>query len=162
MPKSNTRDLTPSLPDFEFEQGRNVDTSYFLEGGCVCGKVRYASQSAPFASDYCHCDTCRRLSGAPITAWMDFKSSEVTFHGQISEFQTSEKIYRGFCSDCGSRLTYRHVDHPDYITLTVTSLDNPEQVTPTYHIYTEERLHWLTVEDELPRYAKGQTSYSEK
>lgn len=162
MPKPKTSNLTPSLLACVSKQDDHSATLSHFKGGCMCGKIRYISKSAPFASDYCHCDTCRRLSGAPITAWMDFKSSEVTFYGEISEFQTSDKIYRGFCSSCGSRLTYRHIDHPDCITLTVTSLDNPEQVTPTYHIYTEERLHWLTVEDELPCYAKGQTSYSEK
>lgn len=128
-----------------------------LEGGCACGAVRYISRAMPFASDYCHCETCRRLSGAPVTAWMDFNTSEVSVSGEITEFQTSEKIRRGFCRHCGTRLTFRHVDYPQYTTLTVTSLDEPNRVSPTYHIYTEESVDWLSIEDDLPRYLRGQT-----
>lgn len=137
---------------------QSVDKVLPLTGGCVCGSVRYTASATPFAADYCHCDTCRRSSGAPVSAWMDFKTEQVTIEGQIDEFQSSENIYRGFCPKCGTRLTFRHVDYPQYTTLTVSSLDNPNSVSPTYHIYTEESVDWLDINDNLPRYERGQTS----
>ena len=131
-----------------------------LTGGCMCGAVRYQASAMPFASDYCHCDSCRRSSGAPVTAWMDFLTEQVSIQGEIAEFKSSEKIYRGFCPHCGSRLSFRHEDYSNYTTLTVTSLDSPNLVSPTYHIFTEETPTWLTITDDLPRYLRGQPSYS--
>lgn len=45
--------------------------------------------------------------------------------------------------------------YPEYLTLAITSLDNPDAVAPTYHIHTESQLPWLPIQDEHPRYPKG-------
>ena len=36
-----------------------------LEGGCLCGAVRYRIGVEPRNADYCHCRMCRRAGGAP-------------------------------------------------------------------------------------------------
>ena len=35
-----------------------------LEGGCLCGNIRYRSVNAPVFVSHCHCQRCRRHSGA--------------------------------------------------------------------------------------------------
>ena len=42
-------------------------------GGCLCRKIRYQIEGDSFDSDYCHCRICQRQTGAPVSAWMDFK-----------------------------------------------------------------------------------------
>jgi hypothetical protein len=37
-----------------------------IEGGCVCGGVRYRLEAAPTQVNDCHCLDCRRSSGAPF------------------------------------------------------------------------------------------------
>ena len=37
-----------------------------LEGGCLCGAVRYRISAAPSHTDYCHCRMCQRSTGAPV------------------------------------------------------------------------------------------------
>jgi hypothetical protein len=39
-----------------------------LEGGCLCGAVRYRLNGEIEESAYCHCRTCQRQSGAPVVA----------------------------------------------------------------------------------------------
>ncbi|GLP95112.1 GFA family protein [Paraferrimonas sedimenticola] len=129
-----------------------------LSGGCLCGRTRYQATAMPFASDYCHCRQCQVGVGSVITQWMDFKVEQVVWSGgPLKEFASSDKVRRGFCPDCGSSITYRHLDHGEYITMSVASLDNPELVSPDYHIYTESQVSWLKVADEHPRYAKGRS-----
>ena len=36
-----------------------------LEGGCLCGAVRYRATS-PVKTNYCHCRLCQRSAGAPV------------------------------------------------------------------------------------------------
>jgi len=38
-----------------------------IEGGCQCGAVRYRAIEIPLARTLCHCRSCRRASGAPLT-----------------------------------------------------------------------------------------------
>ncbi|MFM5679390.1 GFA family protein [Aeromonas veronii] len=127
-----------------------------MKGGCHCGAIRYEVLTAPFAADFCHCRDCQRTTGAPVGAWMDFYAEQVQWLcGKPTEYASSDFIRRGFCAECGSTLTYRSTQYPDYLTLAIASLDNPEAVAPTYHIHTDSQLPWLLIQDEHPRYRKG-------
>jgi hypothetical protein len=39
-----------------------------LEGGCLCGQLRYRISGQPRSADHCHCRMCRRAAGAPVVA----------------------------------------------------------------------------------------------
>lgn len=38
-----------------------------LKGGCHCGAVRFETPDAPVYAAICHCEDCRRQSGAPYS-----------------------------------------------------------------------------------------------
>lgn len=129
-----------------------------LTGGCLCGAIRYCIDGAPFDADYCHCRMCQQQTGAPVSAWMDFKVGQVHWlKGKVKEFASSGKVRRGFCPECGSTLTFRDTGYVDYLTLSITSLDNPALVSPRYHIYTQSALDWHCIDDSLPRYGEGRS-----
>ena len=41
----------------------------WVEGGCLCGAVRYRVEGPPLHAGYCHCRMCQRAAGAPVVAW---------------------------------------------------------------------------------------------
>ncbi len=128
------------------------------EGGCLCGAIRYQVEGEPFDADYCHCRSCQKSTGSAFGAWMDFKLSQVIWlKGQVTEFASSEFIRRGFCDKCGTSLTYRHTQYPDYSTLSIASLDDANQVKPKYHIYTDSQLNWLVIKDDCERYPQARS-----
>ncbi|MCO7224874.1 GFA family protein [Pleionea sp. CnH1-48] len=130
-----------------------------LEGGCLCGAIRYRVYGEPFAAEYCHCRMCQKVAGAPVSSWMDFKVEQVQwFKGSVFEYSSSEHVRRGFCRDCGATLSFRDSRHPDYFTLAIPSLDEPEQVQPTYHIYTESEISWHRIADDLKRFPQSRQS----
>jgi hypothetical protein len=51
-------------------------------------------------------------------------------------------------------LTYQHADDPDSIDVTACSLDTPEALTPEDHVWTDRRISWLRLADDLPRYRR--------
>lgn len=138
------------------------DAQLPLVGGCHCGSLRYALSDAPFDADFCHCTDCQRTTGAPVGAWMDIKAAQLTWttDARPTEYASSSDIRRGFCAVCGSSLTYRSQSHPDYLTLAITSLDNPEGMAPRYHIYTDSAVSWLALSDDAPRYSGNRTKSS--
>ncbi|SDJ65042.1 Uncharacterized conserved protein [Ferrimonas sediminum] len=132
-----------------------------LEGGCLCGAIRYRTSAAPFAAEYCHCSQCRKAVGGVAVAWMDFNRNQVRWQKQIpTEFASSEHVFRGFCSQCGTSLSFRDDRYPDYLTLSVASLDDVNQVIPTYHIHTDSQPNWLSIDDEGPRYGQNRGDHS--
>lgn len=133
-----------------------MQESVSLEGGCLCGRVRYQLFAKPFATECCHCNMCQKASGAPLTTWMDVKISQCQWTKEKpTEYESSEFVRRGFCPQCGSSLSFRDIRHPEYFTLTINSLDEPNLVEPERHIYTQDQVGWLNIHDDIPRFAKG-------
>ncbi|MCL1126261.1 GFA family protein [Shewanella surugensis] len=127
-----------------------------MQGGCHCGALRYEVQAMPFDADFCHCRDCQQVTGAPVAAWMDFKAENIHWlKGKVTEYASSDNIRRGFCGHCGSTLSYRSLEYPDYFTLNIVSLDEPNVIKPRYHIHTETQVQWLSVADEMPKHLKG-------
>ncbi|MCG9712911.1 GFA family protein [Shewanella insulae] len=129
-----------------------------LQGGCLCGALRYKVSAAPFDSDYCHCSQCQKSTGAMAACWMDFKADQVSWlQGTPKEYASSDTIRRGFCQQCGTSISYRSTDYPDYYTLSIASLDDANAVAPRYHIYTDKQPDWLKIADDLPKYRQSRS-----
>ena len=126
------------------------------EGGCFCGAVRYKLSGPVSAETNCHCNICRRTSGAPFVAWFTVPTS--SFHivsGAPASFESSGHAVRTFCSLCGTALTFRSLKSPEEIDVTTCSSDDPERVPPRDHTWTESKLRWIKLADDLPTHAKA-------
>ena len=124
-----------------------------LEGGCLCGGVRYRIGAEPHDADYCHCRMCQRATGAPVVAWLTVASAGFTWtKGALAVYRSSEKAERLFCPRCGTQLGFRELAEPDQLDVTLASLDDPEAVRPSHHIWTASRIGWFDTADDLPRY----------
>jgi len=77
-----------------------------FEGGCLCGAVRFVATGQPKWVAWCHCQSCRRHSGAPVSVFAAFERAVyVVTKGEITKFSSSPGVQRGFCAKCGSTLT---------------------------------------------------------
>jgi hypothetical protein len=130
-------------------------TTAILEGGCLCGSVRYRVTAAPVAVSYCHCPSCRRASGAPATAWAMFAEDAFAWTGAApARYGSSPGVERTFCGTCGTPLVYLADALPGLVDVTVGSFDEPAALAPAMHIWESRRLPWLRIEDGLPRHAE--------
>ena len=124
-----------------------------LEGGCLCGQVRYRINALPRDAGYCHCRMCQRAAGAPVVPWLSVASSALAWtEGEPAVYRSSEKAERLFCPRCGTQLGFREVALPERLDVTLASLDDPEAVRPSHHIWTASRIGWFEVADDLPRH----------
>ena len=75
-----------------------------FEGGCLCGAVRFVATGQPKWIAWCHCQSCRKHSGAPASVFVVFKRSAYTItQGEITKFDsTREEPAADFCARCGS------------------------------------------------------------
>ena len=114
------------------------------EGHCLCGAVRFTADGEPKWTSYCHCQCCRRHTGAPVSAYAGFEAAKVRFSGgALSTFESSPGVRRGFCARCGSTLTYEGDRWPGEVHLHVGAFDDPAALAPTGHAFADERLPWL-------------------
>lgn len=133
-------------------------TTPTFTGGCACGAVRYESDAEPLAMFNCHCRTCQRVSGGPYVPVVLFPSrsfrivkGELRHHSLPSEGGGRHK--RGFCPECGSRLTGGEGDAPrDFIGVTASSLDDPSVFEPQFDIFASRAQRWDPLDPSRPRH----------
>lgn len=129
-----------------------------MEGGCLCGAVRYRLEGAPLHADYCHCRMCQRSTGAPVVAWGTWPAERLAWLAREPlTFASSEKGARSFCPSCGTQLTFVHADAPTLVDVTLASLDDPARFEPQSHGWTMSRIPWVDMGDDLPRHLEGVT-----
>ena len=124
-------------------------------GHCLCGRTRYRAKGDPAWACYCHCESCRRATGAPVTAYAGFAIDRFAFEGEEpGRYESSPGVTRTFCRHCGTPLTYQTAEWPDEIHLLVGSADHPEaaSLAPQRHVFEAERIPWLALGDGLPRH----------
>jgi hypothetical protein len=75
--------------------------------------------------------------------------------GEPAVYRSSRIAERLFCPSCGTQLAFRAIAEPDHLDVTLASLDYPEAVRPTHHIWTASRIGWFDTADDLPRYPES-------
>ncbi len=106
-----------------------------VEGGCLCGAVRFVAVGAPYRVGICHCLDCRKHHGALFHASAIFPETAVTVSGETRDYRG-----RHFCPRCGSSVFSRTGDE---IEITLGALDEIGQFQPTYELWTIRREPWL-------------------
>jgi hypothetical protein len=123
-------------------------------GGCLCGTVRYETLGEPIWVGHCHCRSCQKHSGSAFTTGVMFRASDLVWDKSKPEvYKSSPGVERGFCPTCGSTLTFARLDR-DEVTVLAGSLDNPNVISPSEHIFTEEQCIWLRLDDGLPSHSR--------
>ena len=99
---------------------------------------------------------CRRLSGAAFLTFVVFPAEAFTWTSSAPprRYRSSAGAERGFCERCGSTLATFEAVLPDWMQVTMGSLDHPERIAPQEHIFTDSAMPWLVVGDGLPRYPR--------
>ena len=127
-----------------------------LEGGCLCGAVRYRITVEPVDPAYCHCRMCQRRSGAPAVATAEIPvTGFAIILGEPAAYRSSPAAQRLFCRDCGTELYFTLLDDPPSLSLNIGTLDDPEAVQPIKHIWTSSQVSWFDVDDDLPRHPEN-------
>ena len=114
-----------------------------MTGGCQCGRVRYAARIANDDAYLCHCGMCRRATGGVSIAFCNVPKADVAWTPAPPDHYASSAIARrGFCSACGTPLSFDYPDSPD-MDLTVGSFDDPGRFVPRNHFAVDTMLeHW--------------------
>jgi hypothetical protein len=133
-----------------------------IEGGCLCGGVRYSASSEPALVGVCHCDDCRKFSGSAFSFLVAIEKSSLEVRGTLKTYSniadTGRPIFRSFCPDCGSSVVEESASHPGYIIVNAGTLDFPACVSPSIELYCHNALPWIQISG-MKRFAKMPPSF---
>jgi len=119
-------------------------------GKCFCGAVEIKVTGEPVAAGYCHCESCRSWSAAPVNAFSLWKNEAVTVvrgADNVGTYHKTERSYRKFCKACGGHLM---TEHPQWGLIDVYAATIPTyRHAPQLHVNYAETT--LRMKDGLPK-----------
>ena len=125
-----------------------------LEGGCLCGAVRWTAEGAPKAVHHCLCSMCRRWTGSAFATLAWFARDAVRWTDTPAAYRSSP---------IAGPHALRPVRDPAVPWLTTqettwrlrsAAFDAPEAVTPTHRYGVESRIRWADIGSDLPDKAR--------
>ena len=115
-------------------------------GGCQCGAVRFSVGRLGRAT-VCHCRMCQKATGGIGGVYVI--GHDITWtRGAAKHFRSSNKVRRGFCSDCGTPLTFE-LDSGG-IDMAIAAFDRAGEITPVLQMASDARLPWVDALGALP------------
>ena len=124
-----------------------------INGGCLCGKVRYEISGRLFDASHCHCSQCRRQHGAVYATYADFDPDDFRWVSGEELLKIYEPTPEGgwcFCSECGSSLA--GTEHGKVFSITLGTVEGDPGIEPESHIFTGSKAQWHQIDDALPQF----------
>ncbi len=124
-----------------------------LTGRCLCGNCTWETTGKPNWAGNCHCESCRRHCAAPFTSFFGINNGHWQWTGATpAELNTSVGVTRYFCSECGTPMAYHNVKWAHEVHFYLAAMDDVGALSPQFHVHWAERVPWLYVNDDLPKF----------
>jgi|ETNmetMinimDraft_26_1059896.scaffolds.fasta_scaffold57759_1 hypothetical protein len=130
-----------------------------ITGSCLCGGIRFEIESAVGPFEICHCNRCRKRSGAAALAMIRVLSSDFKLVSgrELIKNYDAPLLYRppayqsSFCAECGSPAPPADPEG-ESLEIPAGLLDTDPEIKPDKHIFVEFVPPWDRISDGLPRY----------
>ena len=129
-----------------------------LEGGCLCGGVRFRIDGKLGPAGFCHCKQCQRASGSAFAANAPARTRYlqlVSGSELVTEYESSPGKFRAFCRRCGSPLYSRRDSEPELRRIRLGTLDGDPGRRPLAHVFVGSKAPWFAIHDALPQFEAG-------
>ena len=129
-------------------------TEKVVAGACLCGAVRFELQGPLEGVAHCHCTMCQRAHGTAFATWVAVPNERVRItagEDQVTHYRSSAIGTRSFCRTCGSSMFCTLDTHPGVTDVALGCLAPDHGAIPRAHLFWDDRVGWLEIEDGLPR-----------
>lgn len=125
-----------------------------IEGGCLCGAVRFTIDADPIAARACWCRLCQYLGGGSGMVNVCFPSAAFAITGEVRDHHSiadsGNRMTRGFCPVCGTPLFSAAEARPHLRFVRAGALDDPNLMAPQTTIWTAQAPDWACIDPAIP------------
>jgi hypothetical protein len=130
-----------------------------MNGGCLCGAVRYEISGEAERFYHCHCRRCRKATGTghasnllvtPLESIQWIEGESLLRRYKVPE---AKRFFNCFCSQCGSPMP-RVVPELNGVLIPAGTLDDEPPVRPQARIFWDSRAEWSCSGDDIPVFSE--------
>jgi hypothetical protein len=127
-----------------------------IEGGCLCGKVRYSGDTEPTFVAVCHCKNCQKATGTAFNIVVGVPTPALTIQGTLKAYadrgDSGKALSRMFCPECGSSVIDEAEAFPGMAFILAGTLDDTSWVKPGMEIFCDSAQPWVALGGERQRF----------
>jgi hypothetical protein len=134
-----------------------------FEGKCQCGKVHYRVQGVAATLLVCHCLECQRQSASAfgMALWVNQAKLQL-LSGELNQWSrttpSGQQMLCRFCHTCGTRL-FHQIKGSKQISIKPGTLNQPRQLQPVAHIWTNSKQDWVSIPENLLQYPENPPTF---
>ncbi len=120
-------------------------------GGCLCGAVRYKVIGEPVRVANCHCNDCRKVTGASFATNVFVKEENLVIESGVTKSyqhksDSGNMMPKKFCPECGSQIFSYGTGSPGVVGIKVGSIDDANDIKPQITVYAARALPFSHVD----------------
>jgi hypothetical protein len=113
--------------------------------------VKFEVTEVPDTLRYCHCESCKKLSGSAATVNLRVPSAAIRIlEGEdlLQSFRPEQGTAKTFCRTCGSNLFGGGWPESENASVRAPAIDDPFEARPGAHIFVRSVAAWETLPDD--------------
>ena len=118
-----------------------------IEGGCLCGAVRYKISAEPIVMRACWCRLCQF-----IAAGNDAIAITGELRDYVSTADSGNHMHRRFCPACGTHMFSAAEERAHLIIVRAGTLDDPGIVAMDAVIWTAQAPSWAHIDANIAQF----------
>jgi hypothetical protein len=130
-----------------------------VEGGCLCGQVRYKVDRDGARCAVCHCRHCQKQSGSAFSIILIAARAGFEVEGELGTYvdhgDSGAAVLRRFCPVCGSSVLSEPANAA-VVVIKAGTLDDVSTLRPQVHVWTSSAQPWVTLPGDVPCLASQQ------
>jgi hypothetical protein len=133
------------------QDARRPSPEHPLQGGCLCGAVRFELTAPLLSAGYCHCTHCQRRTGTGSSA-----NGRVPREGfallqgaqELAAFTPPQGRPKLFCRRCGSAVFSGDPFADEEVSLRLGTLDGDPGIRPSHRQFVASAAPWEPIPDD--------------
>ncbi len=119
------------------------DTALPIEGGCRCGRIRFAITMPPLLTMACHCTGCQKMTASAfsLSVAVPVDGFALLAGAPVIGGLHDDQLRHQHCDWCKSWVFTRIPGAP-FVNVRATMLDDPAPWEPYIETQTAEKLSW--------------------
>jgi len=123
-----------------------------ISGSCECRNIKFEIQGQIPNVVACHCTQCRKTSGHVwASVLVPDEGLSLQSNDSLRWRRSSGFAKRGFCTECGSSLFYKH-NEENSTAVTAGALDAPTGLKTEKHIYVADKGNYYQIPLNEPQF----------
>lgn len=125
-----------------------------FSGKCLCGSVSYKVSVDPSFVLNCHCEDCRRSTGAVFGTNVFVAEDKVQITGKLSSYShtadSGNTMTKRFCPKCGTLLFGNSSGRQNSVSIRAGTIDQFDLIEPQMNVFVAKKIKSTPINDSLP------------